>query len=211
MSDIDFKTIGLAAKDILLGIGTVAAGATGGPAAAEGVGKAGAGLDRILSTAGVTETRADKFDRADFAARPQAQAQQQISPQSPPPQLPAPPPPAAAQAPEPARMIAEEVPASSLPPQGGPLIGDARIAAEHLRSLGWSRHKVQQILGGPEQASLAAIVSRETKGVRVKPGADGVRVAQVDGVAVPVRAGRSVPVVDGQALPTVGGTRVKDV
>lgn len=209
MSDIDFKGIGLAAKDILLGIGAVAAGATGGPAAAEGVGKAGSGLDRILNMAGVTETRADKFDRADFAARPQAQAQLP----SPQPQLPAAPPapqPTAPPAPEPTRMIVEEAPAASGPRQGAPLKGDALIAAEHLRGLGWSRRKVQQILDGPEHASLAAIVSRETKGVRVK-GSEGVRVAQVDGAAVPLRAGRSVPTADGQAVPTVSGTRVKDV
>lgn len=211
MSDIDFKGIGLAAKDILLGIGAVAAGATGGPAAAEGVGKAGAGLDRILNMAGVNETRADKFDRADFAARPQPQAPQALPPQPQPSQLPAPTPTqAATQAPEPARTIAEETLAPSRPRQGGPLIGDARIAAEHLHSLGWTRRKVQQILDGPEQASLAAIVSRETKGIRVK-GAEGVRVAQVDGAAVPVRAGRSVPAAEGQTVPTVSGTRVKDV
>lgn len=208
MSDFDAKGIGLAAKDILLGIGAVAAGSVGGPAAAEGVSKAGGGLDRILSMAGVLETRGDKFDRADFAARPQPVQPPQALPA---PQAVAPTPQAAAPAPP----VAVEVPLkpaaneSASPPAAGPLTGDAKIAAEYLHSLGWQRRKVQQILSGPEQASLASIVARETKGFRAK-GAEGVRVAQAEGSAVPVREGRAVPRADGQTVPAVSGTRVRD-
>jgi hypothetical protein len=46
---MDAKEIGLAAKDVIFGIGAAVAGAEGGPAAAQGVTKAGAGLDRILA------------------------------------------------------------------------------------------------------------------------------------------------------------------
>lgn len=210
MSDFDAKGIGLAAKDILLGIGAVAAGSVGGPAAAEGVSKAGGGLDRILSMAGVLETRGDKFDRADFAARPQ--------PVQPPQALAAPqaalaapqadplaPPVAATATQKPA--VNEPSPAS--PPASGPLTGDARIAAAYLHSLGWQRRKVQQILSGPEQASLASIVARETKGFRAR-GAEGVRVAQAEGSAVPVREGHAVPAADGQTVPAVSGSRVRE-
>ena len=55
MGDGDAKGIGLAAKDIVLGLGTVAAGATMGPAGAEGVNRAGGALDKILRMAGVAE------------------------------------------------------------------------------------------------------------------------------------------------------------
>lgn len=197
--ELDFKQIGLAAKDIILGVGAAAAGASGGPAAAEGVGKAGNGLDRILGMAGVMESRGDKFDRADFAARPQAQQQQQAPPVTPqtPPALP------------PARTIAEGEPAPSQPRDAGPLTGDVKITAEHLRSLGWPRDKIQQILSGPENTSLAALTAKETRGFRPR-GAKGVLVAQVDGTAVPLRTGRTLPATDGQPVPSVGGTRVKD-
>lgn len=208
--DLDFKQIGLAAKDILFGVGAAAAGATGGPAAAEGVGKAGSGLDRILGMAGVTESRGDKFDRADFAARPQAAPPAPPPPVQQQPQQPQPASPAPLALLEGARRIAVREPTSDVPRDGGPIIGDARIAADHLRSLGWTRNKIQQILGGPENASLAAIVAKETKGIRVR-GAEGVRVAQVDGTSVPVRTGRTIPGADGQAVPLVSGTRVKDV
>lgn len=210
MSDFDAKGIGLAAKDILLGIGAVAAGSVGGPAAAEGVSKAGGGLDRILSMAGVLETRGDKFDRADFAARPQPVQPQHALPApqavAPTPQAAAPAPPVAVEAPQ---KFADNEPIAASPPAAGPLTGDAKIAAEYLHSLGWQRRKVQQILSGPEQASLASIVARETKGFRAK-GAEGVRVAQAEGSAVPVREGRAVPRADGQTVPAVSGTRVRD-
>ena len=154
--DIDFKKIGLAAKDIVFGIGSVAAGATGGPAAAEGVSKAGSGLDSILGMAGVTESRADKFDRADFAARPQQQlllpAQATTSPA------------AEAKKTEPlpsspdSPRIASRDAERSRPSEVEPLTGDVGTAADHLRSLGWSADKIGQILRGPEHTSLAALL-----------------------------------------------------
>ncbi|MFO0578942.1 MAG: hypothetical protein U1A78_33480 [Polyangia bacterium] len=188
MGGIDFKEIGLAAKDIVFGIGSAAAGASGGPAAAEGVSKAGGGLDRILGMAGVMETRADKFDRADFAARQQ-------------PTLPAATAmPSAPGAPPPAAPPAEPA---------GPMDGDAQIAADHLSRCGWPRSKVLEILRGPEHVSLAALVGRETKGFRAQ-GSEGTRVAQVDGAAVRAQPARALPSTDGQAVPTVQGARVRD-
>src|SRR5262245_62154651 len=129
MADLDFKQIGLAAKDIILGVGTAAAGAKGGPAAAEGVGKAGSGIDRILGMAGVMETRADKFDRADFSTQPRPAKPTQATPskESQPPALPS----AEAIEPPPSRAGSES-----------PIIGDAKISVDHLWSLGWSRDKI---------------------------------------------------------------------
>ncbi|MFO0580606.1 MAG: hypothetical protein U1A78_42080, partial [Polyangia bacterium] len=171
MGGIDFKEIGLAAKDIVFGIGSAAAGASGGPAAAEGVSKAGGGLDRILGMAGVMETRADKFDRADFAARPQPTLPAATAT----PSAPSAPPPAAPRT-EPA----------------GPLDGDAQIAAEHLSRCGWPRGKVLDILRGPEHVSLAALLGRETKGFRAQ-GSGGTRIAQVNGAAVRPQPARALP------------------
>lgn len=189
MAGIDFKEIGLAAKDIVFGIGSAAAGASGGPAAAEGVSKAGGGLDRILGMAGVTESRAEKFDRADFAARPQPTA-----------------PPAAVN--QPPRPDPSSAPTAA-PREAVPLDGDAQIAAEHLSRRGWPRGKVQEILRGPEHVSLAALVGRETKGFRAQ-GSEGTRVAQVDGAAVRPQAGRALPSTNGQAVPTVQGVRLHE-
>ena len=153
MADIDFKKIGLAAKDLVFGIGTVAAGATGGPAAAEGVSKAGSGLDSILGMAGVTETRGDKFDRADFTARPQpvlsGPPAKQPSVEMAKPESPRPP------------ELARTISGGALPSpsrEEDSLTGDAGMAAEHLRSLGWSRDRIQQILRGPDLTSSTALV-----------------------------------------------------
>lgn len=190
MGGIDFKEIGLAAKDIVFGIGSAAAGASGGPAAAEGVSKAGSGLDRILGMAGVMETRADKFDRADFAARPQ-QAAAPAQPVS-----------------TPVQPAASPAPAVTVPREAGP-IGDEQIAADHLRGRGWSRAKLTEILRGPEHTSLAALFGKDTKGFRAR-GAEGTRIAQVDGAAVPTHPARVVPSAEGQVVRTVHGTRVRD-
>lgn len=207
MADLDFKQIGLAAKDIIFGVGSAAAGASGGPAAAEGVAKAGTGLDRILGMAGVMETRADKFDRADFGARPQPTAQTaNVLAQTAPPSAPATRPPT--QTASPPAQTGPSLPSASRPPhEAGPLVGDERITADHLRNCGWSRTQVAEILRGPEYTSLAALFGRETRGFRAR-GVDGTRVAQVDAAAVPTRAARVVPTADGQSVPTVRGTRV---
>ena len=74
--NIDWKKLGLGVKDLLVGVVTVAGGATGGAAGAQGGQQAGKGLDKILGTAGVSEEaapppapalppRTERFDKAD--------------------------------------------------------------------------------------------------------------------------------------------------
>jgi hypothetical protein len=78
---IDGKGIGLAVKDIVVGIAAAAVGAAGGgQAGASGVLKAGDGIDKIINLAGGGDSRAQRFDRADYAAKPQPQS----TPQQPP-------------------------------------------------------------------------------------------------------------------------------
>ena len=88
--------------------------------------------------------RADQFDRADFAARPLRATLARATPapaQSPP--LPA----APSLASEPPRAAP---PAQTAVPAAGEPDGDAGITAAHLRELGWSQAKIEQILSGPE-------------------------------------------------------------
>ena len=71
-NDVDAKGIGLGAKDILMGIVTIAAGASGGPAGAQGGQQLSKGLDGILGMAGVTaEPKQSRLnpETEDFAAR----------------------------------------------------------------------------------------------------------------------------------------------
>lgn len=206
MGDLDFKQIGLAAKDVIIGIGAAAAGAKGGSAAAEGVLKAGSGLDRLLGMAGVAETRGEKFDRADYAARPQLPGGKPAP--ATPPQGPVPGPQATPPAPN-AAGSPQGAPAPPNPQEAPPLVGDARITVDHLSSLGWSHDKIQQILSGPQQASLAAIVGKETTGVRA-PTVAGTRLLPVESSALASRIARAVSPVKGQAIPTVEGIRVDD-
>jgi hypothetical protein len=76
--NIDWKKLGLGVKDLLVGVVTVAGGATGGAAGAQGGQQAGKGLDKILNMAGVSEegnetpssppapaSVAERFDKAD--------------------------------------------------------------------------------------------------------------------------------------------------
>lgn len=80
---IDAKGIGLAAKDIVIGIAAAAVGAAGGgQAGASGVLKAGDGIDKIVAMTTGGESRAQRFDRGDYAAKPQPQAK---APQAAPP------------------------------------------------------------------------------------------------------------------------------
>jgi hypothetical protein len=82
-----------------------------------------------------------------------------------------------------AQIAVGEPDPSNEKPQG-PYTGDTKITVDHLRSLGWSHDKVQQILGGPESTSLAALVGKETKGFRAR-GVEGARVVLVEGTAIP--------------------------
>lgn len=190
MPDIDWKNIGLAAKDIVLGIGGIAAGAAIGPGGAEAVSKLGSGLDKALAMGGIVEdekpknngNRGQRFDR-DGRPPPQAVAQAPRQPPLPPPEA-APPP-------------AEE----------GPLVGDNRITVDQLRDLGWSRQQIQQILQGPERTDLASLTMRQVGGRRAR-GIEGQRVAEVSGKSSPAVRGSAVRGVSGNALPTVGGRKV---
>lgn len=71
MADFDYKSIGLKALDVVVGIGSAVAGGYGGPAAAQGVQMAGGAIKEGINEAtGEGErSRADKHDRADFQAR----------------------------------------------------------------------------------------------------------------------------------------------
>lgn len=72
---IDGKGIGLAVKDIVIGVAAAAVGAAGGgQAGASGVLKAGDGIDKIINMATGGDSRGQRFDRADYAAKPQQQA-----------------------------------------------------------------------------------------------------------------------------------------
>ncbi len=72
---IDGKGIGLAVKDIVVGIAAAAVGAAGGgQAGASGVLKAGDGIDKIINMTAGGDSRAQRFDRADYAAKPQQKA-----------------------------------------------------------------------------------------------------------------------------------------
>lgn len=191
---MDAKTIGYAAKDILIGIGTAVAGAKGGPEAAKGVSKAGDGIDRILENVmpgdKKQQTREERFDRGDFASRakpaPELAQQGTTAPQETAPR-------------EAPRTEPADRPPPAAPP--GERLGDAKIATDYLRSLGWSEEKARQILAGPERTSLAALVTREVGGTRA---------AQSEGEAIRLSAGRSHPKTSGFRQDPVDGVRVPD-
>lgn len=193
---IDFKSIGIAAKDIIFGIATGAAGSTGGPAGAEGVAKASAGLDKLIALApgddGKKKTPGDRMDRAD---RPKPAPQQAAN--QPPPQQQAPPPASA------------EDPASQRGETAWPPTGDARTTADHLSSLGWSREKIQKILGGPEQTTLAEVTRQQPKGAKVAV-AEGTRVATVDASPVETVKGAPVRIAGSEPTAIVEGKKVAD-
>ena len=188
MGDIDFKQIGLAAKDIVIGIGAAAAGASGGAPAAEGVMKAGSGIDKIVDLAVPADkkpSRAEKFDRADFDKRKPLTAP--ATPQSP-------------------------AGAGTAQAQASPPIDvDAKATADYLAARGWPPEKVQQILRGPDMTrenSLAAIVGTEAAGSAV-PGASGKAIELHRGTAVAAVAGTAIATVRGEAQRTVTGAAVK--
>jgi hypothetical protein len=170
---IDWKAIGLGAKDVIVGVVGAVAGAYGGSESAKAVNNAGTGIDKILGAAMPEEkTRSEKFDRADLPSKP------------------APP---TGRAPQLAPSIETK---EKEDPQSAD--DEQLIAADFLRGRGWSREKIRQIMGGPEEASVHQIAARETRGVRVQ-GARGSRVRQAPGIAVP-DAERSVREVAGRRV-----------
>jgi len=84
----DWKKVGLSAKDMLVGLVTVVAGAEAGSAGAQGAQQLGKGLDSILDSQGIKEEappskeppNASRIDpsRADFQARREAVAPPRI-------------------------------------------------------------------------------------------------------------------------------------
>lgn len=189
MGEIDFKQIGMAAKDIVVGIGAAAAGASGGPAAAEGVMKAGSGIDKLVEVAVPADkekkqTRADKFDRSDFnngkAAAPASSAPRGENTKA-------------------AQAAAE------------PVDVDAKATADYLAARGWPPEKVQQIIRGPGvggQTTLSSIVGKEVGGTSVRL-ASGDAVDLKKGTAIDAVAGSPVASVRGEAQTLVTGSAVK--
>lgn len=200
----DYKSIGLGVKDVIFGIATAAAGSSGGPAGAEGVAKASAGLDKLIAMAPLDDNKKKTpGDRMDHADKPKAAAAQ-ASPAQPTQPPPAGPPPASP----------EEVASSNRPrPENGepawPPTGDARVTADHLSGLGWSREKIQKILGGPEQVSLAEVTREQPKGSKVAS-VDGTRLARVDAAPVQTVKAAVVPVAASEATAIVDGKKVAD-
>lgn len=230
----DYKSIGLAGKDILMGLVGVIAGAEAGPEGAKAVNKMDQGIDKALAMGGVTESRADKADRAESkqnrnkqAGPPQASAAEIASSQNKPGEgaaKPAGPPPAsAAEVASSQRKPGE----AAWPPQG-----DGRITADHLSGLGYSRENIRTILDGPESTSLAEVTNtrdrRTVDGTRVAQGdaqrldpakasashsvvaepvatADAKRVA--DAVPVDSVDAKSIPIVSARRIDTKGGSR----
>lgn len=192
---IDFKTIGLAAKDVIFGIATGAAGASGGPAGAQGVATASAGLDKLIALAPGDDKKKTPGDRMDRADRPK----------------PAPPPPVNQPPPQPGPPPAssEEVASSNQGDAPWPPTGDARITADHLSSLGWSRERIQKILGGPEQTSLSEVTRQQPKGAKVAM-AEGTRVATVDASPVEMTKGAPVRIAASERTEIVDGKKVAD-
>lgn len=191
MGGFDFKEIGLAAKDIVVGVVTAAAGVSGGPAAAAGVSKAGGGLDRIIEMAAPSDkkqTRGEQFDRSDFSTR----------------KLPA----AAASMIKPVQAEATGVaPVVELPADAQPTAaatGDGKITTDYLQSLGWSLQKIEQILSGPSTSAvdpLAAVIGREVSGTRV---------ALMDGTRISTAPARAIPKTEGTSIDKVQGARVAE-
>ena len=93
-------------------------------------------------------TRADRFDRADFAARPLRTSQNRETTGQPP--LFAVDTLAPFQSPATRPVAVLTGPPSNMAPAGGSTASDARLAADHLSGLGWSQAKIQEILGGPD-------------------------------------------------------------
>ncbi len=162
--NIDWKKLGLGVKDLLVGVVTVAGGATGGAAGAQGGQQAGKGLDKILGTAGVSEEEAPP---------------KKIEIASPPP-APAAPPPAPALPPRTERFDKADN-RKTLPPTTQPEPPSAaeqeRIAARHvLTESGWTAEEIEILLLGktPKSRALLGVVG------------EGIRVPTVVGTKLPV-------------------------
>ena len=161
----DWKDIGLTGKDILMGVVTVAAGATGGQPGAQGAQQINRGLDRVLDMAGVQQKPPPARlnpEEADFAVRKQAMASVKTTPTSPP-------------APPESVVVAKEQTPQALPPQ----------MTEELSKRGYSETEIQAIATG----QFRGVAKRSAEGTRIateegspKKSAEGFSLGDVMGV-----------------------------
>jgi len=187
---IDAKGIGLAVKDIVIGVAAAAVGAAGGgQAGASGVLKAGDGIDKIIGLATASESRGQKFDRAGFESRPRAAPLAQPTPtetSTAAPTAASPPAPTAASLPAPT---------------------DRDHALAHLGNVGWSPEQIEKILAGPAKQSLAQIAPPQVEGQRVAQ-VEAKPVDLVDGNPVAPVPASALMAQDGKSIPSVTGRRV---
>ena len=137
----DWKDIGLTGKDILMGVVTVAAGATGGQPGAQGAQQIDRGLDRVLDMAGVQQQKPPSSrmnpEEADFAVRKQAMVSVKTT----------------ASPPAPPSELAQEQTPPSLPPQ----------MTEELAKRGYSEAEIQAIATG----QFRGVAKRSAEGTRI--------------------------------------------
>ena len=146
----DWKNIGLTGKDLLMGVVTVAAGATGGQAGAQGAQQIDRGLDRVLDMAGVQQQKPPPSrmnpEEADFAVRKQSMVAVKTTPASPP-----------VSPSEPiyreSVVVATEPTPQALPPQ----------VKEELAKRGYSEAEIQAIATG----QFRGVAKRSAEGTRI--------------------------------------------
>ena len=161
----DWKDIGLTGKDILMGVVTVAAGATGGQPGAQGAQQINRGLDRVLDMAGVQQKLPPARlnpEEADFAVRKQSMVAVKTTPASPP-------------APPESVVVSKEQTPQALPPQ----------MTEELSKRGYSETEIQAIATG----QFRGVAKRSAEGTRIateegspKKSAEGFSLGDVMGV-----------------------------
>ena len=151
----DWKNIGLAGKDVLMGVVTVVAGAEAGQAGAQGAQQLDRGLDRVLDMAGVQQQKPPSSrmhpEEADFAARKQALAPVKTATPSPP-----------------------------LPPSE-PVFRESVVVEKDKPPVLPSQLKEELAKVGYSDAEIQAIATGQYRGI-AKRGADGTRVASQEGV-----------------------------
>lgn len=183
MGDIDWKGIGLGAKDVVVGIAGAVAGIYGGSGAATAVTNAGAGIDKIVGAA-APETheaktggamaekkpnQAEKFDRADFTPTKKKPVQ---------------------------RAPANVKPAAQ---SGKAPAAELLATVDYLRQRGWSMSKIRMILAGPDQNSIHAVTGQDAAGTKVR-GAPAEVVPEVTGVALALAKGQRVSTSSGRRV-----------
>ena len=219
---VDAKGIGYGAKDIVMGVLGAVAGGFGGAAGANAVDKADKGIDKLVSAAGGGEPPKSRADRMDQADKPPGRKN---TPPGPPPaseaevasskQKAAGPPPASGaevasskqKAAGPPPASAAEVASSQAKPGevDWPPEGDARVTADHLAELGYSREQIRTILAGGEGKTLAQVTQEGTP-----KSVEGTRIAHVSAQAVRAAQASSVPIAAAQPTVLVRGARVAD-